>query len=393
MAVLHGAPDANIGSASPESSGAPGQPTRLHRPGHVPGAARHGRRIDGADGVGVRAPRQTSMRCESCTRTSGSGCSAGESKPRRYRSAGIVGSPPPAPRHRWTLNSPPVRERNSTDWADERAGLPIDPETGPGWRLGVLPMTDGSTAISLEISHCLTDGMGAVLTIIDAIKGVRRELGVSDTAIPHQVARAEIRMPATALRSLPEVARTVAKTIRLAYRRRNDISRSAPPPQLAYAGDPDAEVLGAGHIGIHRSRRMGSPRRGIAGEFAFPAGRVRGEARRTSGPTASPRRCGQPADSHRRPGAGRHACQRGIAGQHRGESGSGDHRSFRCAGGDPGGLKKRRDEPDESLELLPLIPFVPKVAVKRGADVLFGFADLPVSCTNLGDLDPALGRV
>ncbi|WP_445271768.1 hypothetical protein, partial [Streptomyces sp. DSM 41978] len=105
----------------------------------------------------------------------------------------------------------------------------------------VLPMTDGSTAISLEISHCLTDGMGAVLTIIDAIKGIRRELGypMPQSRTRSRALKSDAR---DTLRSLPEVARTVAKTIRLAYRRRNDISRSAPPPQLAYAGDPDAEV-------------------------------------------------------------------------------------------------------------------------------------------------------
>lgn len=28
-------------------------------------------------------------------------------------------------------------------WADERANLPIDPEFGPGWHLGVLPLDDG----------------------------------------------------------------------------------------------------------------------------------------------------------------------------------------------------------------------------------------------------------
>ena len=38
-------------------------------------------------------------------------------------------------------------------------------------------MTDGSTAVSLVLSHCLADGFGALLTIIDAVKGNRRDLG------------------------------------------------------------------------------------------------------------------------------------------------------------------------------------------------------------------------
>ena len=57
------------------------------------------------------------------------------------------------------------------------------------------------------------------------------------------------------------------------------------------------------------------------------------------------------------------------------------------------GLRSARETPDQPLELLPLIPFVPKRAVKGGADAIFGFAaDLPVSCSNVGDLEPAVGR-
>jgi hypothetical protein len=40
------------------------------------------------------------------------------------------------------------------------AQLPVDPEWGPCWHLGVLPLTDGSTAVSLVVSHCLLDGLG-----------------------------------------------------------------------------------------------------------------------------------------------------------------------------------------------------------------------------------------
>jgi hypothetical protein len=55
-------------------------------------------------------------------------------------------------------------------------------------------------------------------------------------------------------------------------------------------------------------------------------------------------------------------------------------------------LKAVREEPDETLQLLPLTPFIPKRAVKRGSDVVFGFDDLPVSCSILGDVDPVVTR-
>ncbi len=58
------------------------------------------------------------------------------------------------------------------------------------------------------------------------------------------------------------------------------------------------------------------------------------------------------------------------------------------------GLKMAREVPDEMVELLPLIPFLPKRGIARMADVAFGFStDLPVSCSNFGDMPPEVTRV
>ena len=81
----------------------------------------------------------------------------------------IERSPLPFARHRWVSDRGPsdidiaecARPRAElSDWADERSQLPADPEWGPGWHLGVLPLTDGSTAVSLVVSHYLLDGLG-----------------------------------------------------------------------------------------------------------------------------------------------------------------------------------------------------------------------------------------
>ena len=46
------------------------------------------------------------------------------------------------------------------------------------------------------------------------------------------------------------------------------------------------------------------------------------------------------------------------------------------------------------MELFALIPWLPRKAVKGVADLLFSYSeDLPVSCSNLGDLPPDLARV
>src|ERR1700758_548086 len=89
----------------------------------------------------------------------------------------IERSPLPFARHRWVSGRGPsdidiaecARPRAElSDWADERSQLPTDSEWGPGWHLGVLPLTDGSTAVSLVISHDLIDGFGLAVAVADA---------------------------------------------------------------------------------------------------------------------------------------------------------------------------------------------------------------------------------
>ena len=53
-----------------------------------------------------------------------------------------------------------------------------------------------------------------------------------------------------------------------------------------------------------------------------------------------------------------------------------------------------KSQPDPTLELLPLMPWLPKPAVKGVAELLFAYSeDLPVSCSNLGDLPPQLAQL
>ena len=80
----------------------------------------------------------------------------------------IERSPIPFGRHRWVAASgaprpldiaETARPRSAlSDWLQERAQIPIDPEHGPGWTLGVQPFTDGSTGVAIALSHCLIDG-------------------------------------------------------------------------------------------------------------------------------------------------------------------------------------------------------------------------------------------
>ena len=92
----------------------------------------------------------------------------------------IERSPLPFGRHRWVSPSgqseleiaAAPRPREEFDaWLTGRANTLLDAEHGPGWHLAVLPFTDGGAGVSLEISHCLTDGVGLCEALADAASG------------------------------------------------------------------------------------------------------------------------------------------------------------------------------------------------------------------------------
>src|SRR6516165_9227798 len=91
----------------------------------------------------------------------------------------IERSPLPFGRHRWVsprdqheleIAAPRPREEFDT-WLGEQANVPLDAEHGPGWHLAVLPFTDGGGGVSFVVTHCLTDGIGGCLALVEAACG------------------------------------------------------------------------------------------------------------------------------------------------------------------------------------------------------------------------------
>ncbi|OHV04523.1 hypothetical protein [Mycobacterium talmoniae] len=311
----------------------------------------------------------------------------------------IERSPLPFGRHRWVSSPAPApfdtggnaRPRAElSDWIDERAQLPLDPEWGPGWHLGAQSFTDGSTAVSLVLSHCLADGGGALLTIADGINGATRDLGY-----PPPRSRTRLRAVAAdavdTARGLPEVARTLVAAAKQALRRRHDFARSG-PSQPTGGGDDRGVVLPAVAVFVDtadwdaRAEALGGTTYSLVAGFAAKLAERMGRRRAADGAVAL-----LLPISDRGPGDTRaNAVSLGsltVDPTPVTTDLSGVRAAIRDA------ITTMRESPDESLQLLPLIPFVPKRAVKRGANVMFGFADLPVSCSNVGDLDPVIGRL
>ena len=304
-------------------------------------------------------------------------------RPRWVRPAG---PPPPM-----VVAAAPRPRRELMEWADGLARLPIDPERGPGWHLAVQPFTDGSTAVSVLGSHVIGDGVGALMAIVEAISGTIRDAGY-DRAGSRSRPRTVLADLGQAVRDLPLTLRTAIKAARVIRDNRHDLIRAgtgqsdsgpghhvAAPSIVIYvdlaAWDAKAESLGGNSYSLLA---------GFAAKLAEHLGR-------------------------RRVGDG--AVTLMIAVNLR-ESLDDDRAlamAFASAVVDPAGVTwdlsdtrtvirqaraKVKSEPDPVIELTPLVPWLPPGAVKGIAELAFSYSqDLPVSCSNLGDLPPQLAQV
>ncbi|TGD90841.1 hypothetical protein BayCH28_00950 [Mycolicibacterium sp. CH28] len=314
---------------------------------------------------------------------------------------GLVGrlierSPLPFGRQRWVSKPGPQtgldiaehpRPRAELyDWADAQVELPLDPEWGPGWRLGVQSFTDGTSAVSFVVSHTVTDGAGVVATVTGAVNGNCRDLGYAPA---HSRARGRALLEDLGQlgRDLPEIGRTLVKAARVATRRRDELVRPGASPAAlpTVASEPVATASATVVIDIdewdRRAESLGgnslSLVAGYAGKLAERLGRIRAadEVATLMIPLSERADLGDTAGNmvtiatvQFDPGP--------VA-----KDLSGARAAIRQ------GLTTARQTPDEMVELLPLIPFLPRRAMRRIADMAFGFsADMPVSCSNMGDV-------
>lgn len=315
----------------------------------------------------------------------------------------IERSPLPFGRPRWVRadrSQVPIRVETRPrprdeliDWADEVASLPIDPEHGPSWRLVVQSLSDGSTAVSMFGSHVIADGVGAIRLILEATAGQGRDPGyLSRGARP--VLRGFASDLFQAVRDIPETIRVLGKAVMLAYRSRPDIVRAvsskststvAPQPTVVV---PAIAIFVDGEEWDRRANALGGNSYSLVAAFAAKLGESMGRQRAADGAVTLiiAINVRETADD-----------TRAIA------------LTLAKASVDPAKVTvdlsdlrarvraaraKAKCEPDPALELLGLIPWLPDAGVKGIAELLFGYSeDLPVSCSNLGDLPPELSRV
>lgn len=303
----------------------------------------------------------------------------------------------PFGRHRWVSALGPAGPLDVAEprppgdlgaWIEERSQTRVDPVHGPGWHLGVLPMTDGTTAITLVVSHCLLDGNASLRAVADAVHGERRDLGY-----PAPRSRGPLAATASdarqAARDLPEFLRTVGCAARFAYRRRGEISSSgASRPVTTPASDGEVVMPAVSAIVDARdwdakAAALGGTTYSLLAGFGALLGKRLGRVRPDGTVTTLIAIGDRDGDADRRANALKIATATIDP-----TDATTDLAATRQAVREAFAIV--RNTTDETHALLPITPYVPKRAVRRTADVLFG--DLPVSCSNLGEVPPDMAR-
>ena len=313
----------------------------------------------------------------------------------------IERSPLSFARHRWVFDRGPsdidiaecARPRAElSDWADERSQLPVDPECGPGWQLGVLPLTDGATAVSLVLSHYLLDGLGLAVALIEAIQGNRRDLGY-----PPPRSRTRLRAVAQdarqTARDIPEVARTLVAAAKQARRLwRNSARSPVSPPTALLGGDGDDSIVVPGvtiYVDLDvwgaRAKALGGTSNALVAGLAAKLGERMGRRRAGDGAVTIQLPMSERAEGDTRANAMSFACVRVDPTRV-----TTDLRDLRAAINQA--LRTLRETPDESLQLRSLTPFAPKRALKRLCDPRVADPEHPVFCSNVGDLSSVMCR-
>jgi hypothetical protein len=324
-----------------------------------------------------------------------------------YRLLGrrIERSPLPFARYRWVLDRGPsdidiaecARPRAElSDWADERSQLPIDPEWGPGWHLGVLPLTDGSTAVSLVHSHYLLDGLGLAVAITDAVLGNTRDLGYPRPRSRTRT-RAVVQDARQTAQDAPEVARalvTVAKQARKQAHGRRDIAQSPMPRPVAPRGADGDDPVVVPTVAIHvdlddwdaRAKALGATTNTLVAGFVAKLGERMGRRRARDGAVTLQLPISDRAEGDTRANAMSFATVSVDPTRV-----TTDLRDARAA--IKQALTTLRETPDDSLKFLWLASFTPKRAWRRMNDAMPADPDLPVFCSNMGDFGPLVCRL
>ena len=308
----------------------------------------------------------------------------------------IERSPLPFGRHRWVAPSDrseleivaTPRPREELDaWLIEQAATPLNAEHGPGWHLATMPFTDGGAAVSLVLTHCLTDGIGGCVAIVEAACGYDNaiEWPAAGSRRKWQAIRQDARQT---MRDLPAIGRAAAAAARFARRNRGSGPATVPPAPPAGADElvtlPTATVFLNADEWDTRADSLGGTTNtlaaAVAARIAERLGRVAADGSVNVAMPVNERT----ADDTRANAVAMVDIRIDPA------PAATDLRDIRSA--TKQALIRHRNEADERKELLPLVPLLPQRVTKRMASVATGGTTNVVVSSNLGEAPSAVNQ-
>ncbi len=310
-------------------------------------------------------------------------------------------SPLPFGRHRWVashelpgIDVVPARPRAAlNDWVDERAQIPVDPEFGPTWHLGVLPVENYGTAVSLVASHTVVDGLGTCLAIAEAVKGARHDYGYPPPrSRPRRRALNEDARQAA--RGVPDMVRAVGAMVKVGIRDLPSVGRpGARQKGVGVTDEIDRPVVvptASVYIDLaewdSRAELLNGTSNALVAGFAAKLASRLGRLRATDGLVTLSYPVNDRTENDLRANA-----IKGIDFAVDPSQATTDLREIRntIKHALVSGLGKFK----EQERVFPLTPLIPKVVVRKLPLGALNAADFPVGCANLGDIDPAVARV
>lgn len=312
----------------------------------------------------------------------------------------IERSPLPFGRHRWVVDrrSPDIdvtARRPCAEigaWIEQRARLRVDPEWGPTFHLGVLPLDNGGAAVTLVASHCIVDGLGLATAIAEAVKGESRDFGYLQ-AHSRGRWRATSEDLADAVLALPAVIRALIATLLILLRLSPDTKASAASRQhQAPAGGDDAAELPAvamqtdAAVWDARARALSGSGNTLfiafAARLAHRIGRMHPDGSTVTVVLPVSERTADDDRANALSSITVDVDCRAVA----------DDMS-RVRADVKSRLTALAQQPNEMLAALPLIPFTPRWLVRHTESIAMATGQVPVGCSNLGSIDAVVGRV
>jgi hypothetical protein len=309
----------------------------------------------------------------------------------------IERSPLPFGRHRWVSPSGQSdleiverpRPRKEFDaWLNEQANARLNAEHGPGWHLAVLPFTDGGAGVSLIVTHCLTDGIGGCLAVVEAACGYDHAFNwpAAGSRSRWRALREDARQT---VRDIPGIGGAVVAAARFARRDRGSAGSATVPPAPTVGADeiitlPTATIFVDADEWDACAHSLGGTSNtllaALAARLAQQVGRVTADGSVTLAIPVNERT----ADDTRANAVAMVNITVDPA------PAATDLREIRAA--TKQALIRHRELPDERQALLPLVPLLPQRLTRRLVGVATGGATNIVVSSNLGAAPPAVNR-